>query len=334
MRKVATLNDASMAHALGEYLRGLGISNQVDPEEDSHSWAVWVHDDDQLDAARERAQFFREHPTDPSIRATLQNARAIREQQEREKKEFRGQPVDVRTQWHKESMRPMWMTQTLVGICMVVWVIDNFVPNGRNFTHYLYFSEYDYGGSLWNILLAVLSKKLTFSQAFSGNYWFVEIQRGQIWRLLTPIFMHASIGKGVGIIGIIHILFNMSWLRMLGPMIERRQGAWMLLAKVVVIGIASNLCQYVASGPRFLGFSGVIYGLFGYIWIFGRYNPDPDFYIDRSTVQLMVIWMFLGIFHMIPGMANMAHAGGLVAGMLWGYASSGRLRWKMRRMMR
>jgi len=50
MRKVATLNDASMAHALGEYLRGLGISNQVDPEEDSHSWAVWVHDDDQLDA--------------------------------------------------------------------------------------------------------------------------------------------------------------------------------------------------------------------------------------------------------------------------------------------
>ena len=75
-------------------------------------------------------------------------------------------------------------------------------------------------------------------------------------------------------------------------------------------------------------------GYFGYIWIRGRYDPDPEYYIDRNTVSLFLIWLVLGILGMIGPVGNGAHAGGLIVGMIWGYASSGRLRWKMRRLMR
>ena len=42
---------------------------------------------------------------------------------------------------------------------------------------------------------------------------------------------------------------------------------------VLVIAALSNLGQYFVSGPNFCGISGVVYGLFGYIWMKGRFDP-------------------------------------------------------------
>ena len=143
-----------------------------------------------------------------------------------------------------------------------------------------------------------------------------EIRHGQVWRLITPIFIH---------FGLLHLFFNMLWLRDLGSMIEARQ-SWKLLAVLVlVIAAGSNLAQYFFGGPMFGGMSGVVYGLLGYIWIRGKLDPGSGLYLHQSTVTMMLIWLAIG-FTGFLGIANGAHLGGLVAGVGWGYLSSLRFR--------
>lgn len=140
-----------------------------------------------------------------------------------------------------------------------------------------------------------------------------EIRQGEIWRLFTPMFIH---------FGIIHILFNMLWLRDLGSMIEARQSTWHLALLVLAIAAVSNAAQYFMRGPVFGGMSGVVYGLLGYIWIRGKFDPASGLFVHQSTVTMMVIWFFLCYTGLLGSIANTAHAVGLVMGMAWGYLSS------------
>ena len=137
-----------------------------------------------------------------------------------------------------------------------------------------------------------------------------EIQSGQIWRLVTPAFIH---------FGLFHIVFNMLWTWELGRLIEWRQGGILLSVIVLVMAIVSNLAQYVVSGPLFGGMSGVVYGLFGYIWLQGITNPKFAVKMNPAVVKLLLIWFVIcwtGILEMVFGIAiaNTAHTAGLVSG--------------------
>src|SRR5262249_46234350 len=126
----------------------------------------------------------------------------------------------------------------------------------------------------------------------------------------------------------LHILFNMLWLRDLGSMIEGRQSSLHLLLLVLIIGACSNLgqCYIGMKGPDFGGMSGVVYGLLGYIWIRGKFDPGSGLYLHPTTVWMMVIWFIACFTPFIPNIANSAHAVGLGMGMAWGYLSSLRYR--------
>lgn len=91
-----------------------------------------------------------------------------------------------------------------------------------------------------------------------------EVYGGQVWRLFTPMFLH---------FGIFHIVFNLLWTLEFGRVIELRQGWPAFILITLAISISANLSQYFVSGPLFGGMSGVIYGLFGYIWIQSWLNP-------------------------------------------------------------
>jgi len=131
--------------------------------------------------------------------------------------------------------------------------------------------------------------------------------------LVTPIFLH---------FGIIHIFFNMLWLRDLGSMIEARQGSWWLLLLVIVFGVFSNLAQYLSYGGEFGGMSGVVYGLFGYVWIRGKLDPTSGLFLHQNIVVMMLVWLVVCMFGVFGAVANAAHAGGLLIGMAWGWFSS------------
>ena len=149
-----------------------------------------------------------------------------------------------------------------------------------------------------------------------------EIQQGQLWRLVTPMFLHFSI---------FHIVFNMLWTWELGRIIEWQQGSWLLAALIFGISMVSNLAQYLVSGPLFGGMSGVIYGLFGYIWIQSLTNPRFRIRLNPVIIKLMLGWFLLcwsGLLERFFGLAvaNTAHSAGLASGVAMALIVSGIVR--------
>jgi len=188
-----------------------------------------------------------------------------------------------------------FLTAILIAISVGVALVSGF---GRNSgpVFWLYISEYDVTGGL---------------TARLGGL--PEVRRGEVWRLFTPMFVHFSV---------MHLFFNMLWLLDLGTMIERRQNTRVLSALVLVISALSNLAQYLVIGPLFGGMSGVVYGLIGYIWLRGKFDPASGLFLHSSTVTMSVIWFFLCLFHFIPNVANTAHTVGFAMGIAWGYISA------------
>ena len=149
------------------------------------------------------------------------------------------------------------------------------------------------------------------------QYLLPEIRQGEVWRLVTPMFIHFSI---------IHILFNMLWLKDLGSLIESRQSSWLLAVMVLAIAAVSDLAQYFYSGPIFGGMSGVVYGLFGYVWIRGKLDPGSGLVMDRRNATMMLIWLAFCFTGLVGPIANGAHVAGLLVGVAWGGLSSLRYR--------
>ncbi len=139
-----------------------------------------------------------------------------------------------------------------------------------------------------------------------------EIRHGEVWRLLTPMFVH---------FGLIHILFNMLWVKDIGGAIEHRDGSKQLVAMVVAIALCSNVGQYFVNGPFFGGMSGVVYGLFGYVWLRSLLDPRSGYYMPGQTVLVMLIWFVLCLLGIIPHVANAAHGFGLLVGAAWGFVA-------------
>jgi GlpG protein len=139
--------------------------------------------------------------------------------------------------------------------------------------------------------------------------WLPAVLHGEVWRLVTPIFVH---------FGIWHLLFNLLWLFQLGSMIERRLGTGSLAALVLGTATVSNLAQALVSGPNFGGMSGVVYALAGYVWMRGKHDPNTDVYLDPQSIQWLAIWLVICFTGLLGPVANTAHLVGLLAGAAWG----------------
>ena len=144
---------------------------------------------------------------------------------------------------------------------------------------------------------------------------YAGIEQGQYYRLISPIFLH---------FGLLHLVFNCLWLSMLGFRIEAIEGSFHLLILVIICGIVSNMVQYNWSGSVYFGgMSGVIYALLGYVWIKHKIAPHNFPALPQGLMGFMVGWLVLcmtGILEVTLGMAiaNAAHLGGLIIGLILG----------------
>jgi len=149
------------------------------------------------------------------------------------------------------------------------------------------------------------------------------MERNEWWRLLTPVFLH---------FGIFHIVFNGLWLWEFGRRIELLTGSGAYLLLISGTAIGSNVGQYLWSGPSlFGGFSGVVYGLLGYIWVRNKRCPHPLLRLPGAIFPLMIGWLVICLLGVIDlfiagGVANGAHVTGLLIGMLFGIIAGYRRR--------
>jgi len=295
MRIIGHLAEESTARVFADYLYVQGIDNQVE-HNPSDGWGIWVLDEDKLEKATGLLTAFRSNPGDPMYRTQGRSAGELRKEEEKSQEAYRKK---LRSRRH--LFRPLSpygfgpLTFVMIVISVAVFFLSKF---GTDDQRIMGLFMTDWSSGQWDPRLP-------------------EIRHGEVWRLLTPIFIHLSP---------LHILFNMLWLRDLGSMIEGRQSSLQLLLLTLVIGVCSNLAQCYTKGPVFGGMSGVVYGLLGYIWIRGKFDPGSGLYLHPTTVWMMIVWFFACFTPLIPNVANAAHAAGLVMGMVWGYLSSLRYR--------
>jgi GlpG protein len=134
------------------------------------------------------------------------------------------------------------------------------------------------------------------------------VRQGEVWRLLTPAFLHG---------GILHLVLNLQWFLMSAGVVERVQGTLRLMGLTLLSAIVSNLVQYWWNGPFFCGLSGVGYAMYGYIWMKTLFQPETRFYIPRSLHIMFWVWTAICFSGLLP-IANGAHAAGLMVGILYG----------------
>lgn len=150
----------------------------------------------------------------------------------------------------------------------------------------------------------------TFDQRLSALMG--TLASGEFWRLLTPDILHFSIT---------HIIFNAVMLWFLGSQIEVFDGKGHFIGLFLVSSLAANIPQYLISGPLFGGLSGVVYGVLGYVWAANQFRPR--FAFPPALMTVAVVWLLIGFTPLTQAllgasMANAAHLGGLISGLLYG----------------
>lgn len=302
MRSVGQLPTQDLAHRFGDHLYVQGIENEVE-EEDDGKFSVWVLDDTQVAQATALLLRFMEKPDSAEFAGATSEAERMRTKEEREERSRRSTVADsARVDYERNFAGFAWMPVILIVAC-VAFAIYSHVGENREALRWF-----------------LISTSLPLPPPIGAGS-LPEVRDGQVWRLVTPIFIH---------FGWIHLLFNMFWLRDLGTFVQNRFGPWYLGALVLVTAVLSNLLQYFWSGyPIFGGMSGVNYALFGFLWMRGKYDRHAAWSLNPQIVQTMLVWFFLCIFlskTIGMGVANAAHFGGLVSGMAWGFLTSGRVR--------
>lgn len=127
-----------------------------------------------------------------------------------------------------------------------------------------------------------------------------------VWTNITAIYLHGSL---------LHILFNMLWLRQLGPAVEQLYGSSRFFLIFTIAGIAGFLLSGIFTSVPTLGASGSVFGLLGAIVYYGRDRGGVfGQAIYRQYLQWAVVLFLIGF--MMSGINNWAHGGGFIGGYL------------------
>ena len=137
---------------------------------------------------------------------------------------------------------------------------------------------------------------------------------GQGWRLLTACFLHA---------GIIHLLFNLYALVYIGLLLEPHLGTVRFLIAYLLAGIGGSLASlwwndYMVA----VGASGAIFGMYG-VFLALLLSKALDKNIQRAfltSTLVFVIYMVLNALKKETNIDNAAHFGGLLTGLIFGFA--------------
>jgi len=310
MRHLTTITGKSKAESLVAYLLTLDIPTHVEPTTDQNGWDIWVRDEDRLEIAKKEFQQFSAYPEDAKYRQAVDHAKVIikekKQKSSERQKNIQFPPSRVSPNLFGGSLPPL--TLTLIILCVFLGLVSNFSDPGRE-----------------NMLGNFVMKQLMFVDMKLYNLTgdaAASLKQGELWRILTPAFLHGHP---------IHLLFNMLSLASLGRFTERLEGIGRFAVIILIIAIGSHLLQGLMpikwfGSPNFVGISGVVFGLLGYLGMKTTLRPDLGFQLPGQVyimTALILVFGFSGSMQDFP-MANLAHLGGLVSGVAIGFIMSDR----------
>lgn len=132
------------------------------------------------------------------------------------------------------------------------------------------------------------------------------IRQGEYYRLLTGAFVQVDM---------LHLIFNMYALNVIGSQIESFYGKWKYLFVYLFSAIAGSLLSITFSNNPSIGSSGAIFGLLGAILYFGYYyRVYLGNTLKKTIVPIIILNLLLGF--ILSGVDNAAHIGGLLGGII------------------
>jgi rhomboid protease GluP len=161
--------------------------------------------------------------------------------------------------------------------------------------------------------LQMAAPYLGFDVTSLGDKNTIDILNGQLWRLFTPMLLHASIA---------HIGFNMYALFIFGPRLERYYGHWRFLLLYLISGFAGNVMSFLFTAGSSVGASTAIFGLLAAEGVFLYQNRKLFGNQARreltNIVSIAVINLIIGL---TPGIDNWGHIGGILGGALFAWTA-------------
>ena len=132
----------------------------------------------------------------------------------------------------------------------------------------------------------------------------IAIPRGHWWTVFTATYLHG---------GLLHILFNVLWIRQLGPEVGRLYGPARYFIIYTLAGAIGFVISNAVGGAPTIGASGAIFGLFAALIVYGRWHGGSMMSMMTRQVWQWAILLFIFGF-MMSGVNNFAHLGGFIGG--------------------
>ena len=323
MRKIGSLPDQRQAERFCDYLLTRGVTTVVDVETPPEAggttqYHLWIREEDQLPMAAGELQAFVQQPDAPQYQVAGSAAK-IRNQRLQEAKRrirlqrkmpagsgFGGGPMALQNQ-------PVYFTIAVIAFSIAASLVTEFGavrssaagPSG---------GAGGLGEQVWRMLTFVNEDDF-----MATGDPLASVKQGQIWRLITPMFLHGDMP---------HLAFNMMAMYFLGSVVERIHGIGFMVTITLLCQVVSALAQAMTpqnfgGTPFAIGASGAVVGLFGYLWIRPLIQPSYPVRIPPFFVAITLGWLLMGVIGVLPDIANVAHASGLLMGMLLAPAAVG-----------
>ncbi|ODS51892.1 MAG: hypothetical protein ABS36_19160 [Acidobacteria bacterium SCN 69-37] len=191
----------------------------------------------------------------------------------------------------------------VIGTCVVVYALSLLASGAAVMS-----------GGLFSFLSPSVISLLMFGA--SGRLPVFDL--GSWWTLLSASWLHGSL---------LHILFNMLWIRQLAPAVGELYGPGRMVIIYTVAGVTGFLLSSVAGltmgwlpirvlqgATMTVGASAAIFGLLGAAIYYGRRTGSSA--VGSQAWNYAVPLFIFGF--IIPGIDNYAHAGGFLGGYLMG----------------
>jgi len=161
----------------------------------------------------------------------------------------------------------------------------------------------------WEMATGALADEQSIIAA--GALQRASVLNGEVWRLVSSMFLHGGPG---------HLIGNCVVLYILGMACEHAQGWRQTMLIYGIGGLCGSVLSVVFSSGPSVGASGAVFGVMAAVIVF-FYKYQKSFYLrDKRVGFVLLVWALyqIGGGFFTPYIDNFAHIGGFVGGGILG----------------